>query len=358
MLRFALIIVVAIAVSCGALPRAWAQQSQPTCEGSMFEAWQFHAGAPISEPVAVASNGTVAVATHEGYIHAIAADGAFLWSYTVEGGLVSGVHDIRRGESGSNERFVAASYSGRIYSLYVNGRPHWVYQSKYRPERSAVFAGKGLFFFTNGRSMYALSSRAGLLWGAGLGAAVRSRLYVDTAGAVWMLTANRRIHRLRTPYFHDSWELASDEAQLIGTLGDGALVVDGESVRLLNPKGKSRWERDGVLAAALPRPASPKDLVAVLTNRRKLVWLDPKHGRPRGKPVAVEADWKLIGAAGQRALLRDELGRLWAVERMGARSYCRLGSAPVLPPAFDRQRTQLVVATGDGRVVGLRFEGS
>jgi hypothetical protein len=231
-----------------------------------------------------------------------------------------------------------------------------VFRAKYRPERTAVFDERGVFFFTSGRSLFALSSRAGMLWGTGLGAKVRSRLHVDSEGAVWMLTTNGRVHRLRTPYFHESWELDdATAAQLVGVLEDGALLVDSGQLRWLDPKGKTRWSKSGVVSAAVARPREKANWVVTQDNRGQLVWLDARTGKAQAETVRVNAPSKLIGVAGDRAILSDGSGRVQIVDRRGRQGACRVGGAPALGPAYDRKRDQVVVATGDGNLMGIRF---
>lgn len=330
---------------------AWGQGQRPTCEGGVYAAWTFHAGAPVSEPVALSADGTIAVSTHEGYVHALTSEGALAWSYTVDAGVVSGVQ-----RAGSN-RFMVASYAKSVYSIRSNGEPHWVFRAKYRPERTAVFEERGVFFFSSGRSLFALSSRAGMLWGAGLGARVRSRLHVDREGAVWMLTTDGRVHRLRTPYFHQSWELTdASSAQLVGVLEDGALLVDAGELRWLGPEGTPRWATAGVASAAVARPSERSAWVVTQDERGRLTWLTGRTGKASGEHRVSDASGSLIGVAADRAILSDGSGRVELVDRRGRRGACRVGHAAALSPAFDRKRGQVVVATGDGKVMGIRFE--
>ena len=50
--------------------------------------WRFDAGAPVVAPPVVSDRGRLYVATTEGYVHALGADGGFRWSYTVEGAVL------------------------------------------------------------------------------------------------------------------------------------------------------------------------------------------------------------------------------------------------------------------------------
>src|SRR6187455_2919848 len=50
--------------------------------------WTFHAGAPLRAGAGVGQGG-IAVGSVDGYVHALRADGAYRWSFTVKGAVVA-----------------------------------------------------------------------------------------------------------------------------------------------------------------------------------------------------------------------------------------------------------------------------
>jgi hypothetical protein len=81
--------------------------------------WAFHAGAPLSGPPAVGKDGSLAVGTLDGYVHALGADGAFRFSYTVQGRVVGSPIVLGDG------LVVAASTTNRLYAIRSDGSLAW-----------------------------------------------------------------------------------------------------------------------------------------------------------------------------------------------------------------------------------------
>src|SRR5690606_31702832 len=84
--------------------------------------WKFHTALPVSGPAVALppspghAYGTVFLASHEGYVHALRADGRFEWSYTVKGGIV---HPL--GYDSAHNQVLLSTTAGFIYSFRADG---------------------------------------------------------------------------------------------------------------------------------------------------------------------------------------------------------------------------------------------
>ncbi len=327
----------------------WARASGRVCAPGLFRRWRFHGGAPLSFGAVVCASGTVAVATHEGYLHALAPDGAFLWSYTVDGALLTGVH------LAAADRFVAATSTGKIYSLESDGRPHWVFTAPAVPELVGVDPGKGVLFFTRGRGLYAVSSRAGLLWSLNLRARPVSNLSVDAEGRAWVVTADSKLHRIQTPYFSETFALEFDarEPRLVGFCRAGTLLHVGERLLCLGADGGVRWQRAGVVAAAAVRGGQQ----VLLALGGELEWVEAASAR-RASRLALPASssevrWSGMTAAKDWVFATSDDGQLLVADRAGKTAQCRLDGGRLFAPVFDAARSQVIVSAGSGMVCAV-----
>lgn len=367
----------------GAVLLSWsglANAMGPVCHGGLYQRWKFHAGAPLAAPAVIGAEGQVAVGSHEGYLHSLSWEGAFLWSYTVDGGLLDGV------AVGSGQRFMAVSTAGKIYSLAPDGTPHWVFSTGFVPGYGAADAERGIYFVTRGDGLFAVSSRAGFLWSIDLGSAPQTRLRVDAEGYVWFVTGDQRLHRMRTPYFHRSWPLpqSPSSARLVAASTRGALLLAGDELSFVDVEGQTRWQRPEVRAAALTLDGGPP--LAVVVGEQDLIWLDGSSGaeiarvalqapEPSEARSSLDSKQRLpstttmlgrasqqaasleLAASAERAMLGTVDGQLLAFDRTGRRGGCRISTARLFAPQIDRAHDQVVVSAGNGDIVAVAFEG-
>jgi outer membrane protein assembly factor BamB len=81
--------------------------------------WSFHAGAPLSGPPALGADGSFAIGTVDGYVHALRPDGVFRYSYTVDGRVVFSPVVLGDG------LVLAASNRNRLYAIRPDGSLAW-----------------------------------------------------------------------------------------------------------------------------------------------------------------------------------------------------------------------------------------
>lgn len=351
----------AVVAGVGLLWAGTTYAAGPVCRGGLYQRWHFHAGAPLAAPAVLGAHGQVTVGTHEGYLHSLTSAGAFLWSYTVEGGLLNGV------DLGSGTRLLAMSTVGKIYALEPDGTPHWVFSTGFVPGYGAADPERGIYFVTRGSALFAVSSRAGFLWSVDLGSPPMTPLRVDDSGYAWFVTEDRRLHRLRTTYFHRSWPLPAqaEDGRVAGVSVAGALLLSGGELSLVDSEGRTAWTRRGVHAAAF---AHGDERFAVALGERDVAWLDAKTGAEVER-VALsleDAETASVGlgawadpqlaATLQRASIGTADGRLRVVDRSGRSGECRLSAARLFAPQIDTVREQVVVSAGNGEISAVAFE--
>jgi hypothetical protein len=83
------------------------------------EAFAFHAGTALSVPLGVGRDGSVAVGTVDGYVHALRPDGAFRWSYTLNARVVNRPVVLDDGS------VLVASAAHRLFLLRADGTLAW-----------------------------------------------------------------------------------------------------------------------------------------------------------------------------------------------------------------------------------------
>ena len=81
--------------------------------------WSFHAGAPLSGPPALGADGSFAIGTIDGYVHALRPDGVFRYSYTVAGRVVFSPVVLGDG------LVLVASDKNRLFAIRPDGSLAW-----------------------------------------------------------------------------------------------------------------------------------------------------------------------------------------------------------------------------------------
>lgn len=321
--------------------------SEPLGDHWVHVSQRFHAGAPLSARPLVTAAGNVFVGTHDGYLHALSSQGAFLWSYTVEGALLNAL-------ASDGARVYAASSLGKIYSLGEDGHPIWTFLSPITPDTGLVYSSKKLVFFGERDSLYAVSTRAGLLWQAPLFAKIADGPRVDAQGRAWVITQDGKLHRIQSPGVRRGFSLPQAADYSIVRLSGQpqpsttALVRVGHSVIALDAEGLQQFRVEGVQHAS---PAAGQSWVAVTTiaGRSELAWYEgslqqrsAQLEHTAGAPPLVDADWVFVVGP------RGEL----TVHHLGAQFSCRLGAAPLFQPVSDGFGG-VWIAAGDGNLFAL-----
>lgn len=312
--------------------------------------WRFRAAAPSSGPPAVSSLGQVYLSTVEGYVHALAADGAFRWSYAVLG-LPQGGPLV-----GKNGRVYLTTNAGRVYALQADGRPAWVKRSRARISSPPVFASESSLLYNSVKGMVrSVSLSGGAAWSRRLGERLSTPptpLYgggaavVSAGNKLWWLRRSRRVRSVQLPAPVDFPPIAA-QGLLLAIAGGQLLAYESSSRQL-------RWQ---VAATRAASNASGELLVAV--QQGELIWLDLDKG---------ETQWRvaLPGRASAAPLVLDNgvvalplvSGQLFvAAPRTDESALVAISKAPLRSPVSagvlgqGLTKGRVAIASGNGQLV-------
>lgn len=297
-------------------------------------------------------DGHVIVGTHEGYLHAVSDVGAFLWSYTVDGGLIHGA------TVDENGRVYAASTDAKLYALGSDGQARWVFQMPERAETPLVVTPKHAVHFATGQALYAVSSKAGMLWGIPLGAKPTGAPLMSPAGETWLATALGNVHQVVTPYRQREFALGAErEPRVLAVRAESALILRGDELLVTDAKGKTLWSRPNVRFAAVDETASASSAWVVSIEADGLVFVDLRSGRGE---TSIAGTFQLSAAPlvlGDRAFLPGLDGHVVIVERGGTTRRCRVADTALFSPQRGAKGKSVVVAAGEGVVASLWLPG-
>jgi outer membrane protein assembly factor BamB len=303
--------------------------------------WRFGVGSPIAGVARIAENGAVYVAAREGYVHAIAPDGRYDWSYTLLGG-VAGAPAIAGGA------LFVGTVAGRVFSLSAGGSLNWVFRLPVPVLSDLALDRNGnLYFSESEQNLYALSPKAVAIWRAALGGFVTAgpvlapsgELAVATSAAELVFVGPRRAtERIALP-------AVASVPPLIDERGH-TYVLSGQRLLAFDAERRQKWSLDGVKVAALEQG----HLLAF--RRGALVWID-RGGHavrqvswPDSQPAALSVD------GSGTAFMGFDSGAVTAVSPDGQVARFELGDA-VRSLVADGPRSRLLAAT-HREVVALR----
>jgi outer membrane protein assembly factor BamB len=275
------------------------------------ELFRFSAGSALFAAPGVGRDGSVYVGSAEGYVHALASDGRYRWSYTVKGRIVAAPL-----EDSATGRFFAATSESRLYCFEPDAHLRWVFPLPVAPKTELTLTPKGTLLFV-GSDDY--------LYG------------VTTSGAL--------VLRLAAP--------GARSAPALLASGQTALVL-GEQLGIVKGYGYEK--------AALPGPFSAAAKLAIAADRAIFACED---GKARvlggsGKPFEQASDCLSPPVRGDTFFAIPEVsGSVRLVYDDGTSQAIALGAAPQRP-VWDAARRRLVLSTATGtvRVLELPPEGT
>ena len=261
---------------------------------------RFFAGAGLFAPPGVGTDGSIWIGTGDGYLHALAPDGRYRWSYTVQGRIVA----APRQDPATGRVFVATS-EARLYCFEPDSRLRWTFHLPVSAKSEVALNDKGTAFFVG----------------------TDDHLYGVTSSGAMVL-------RLAAPRARSSPVMLAD--------GRLALVLGEEWARI---KGYG-WERS-------PLPAAPSGAKWALSARGALLSCDARraivHGA-RAPERSVASECLQPPVEGDAFVAVAEAGGAVRLHyRGGEVTEIALGATP-LRPVWDAPRRRLVLASVDGAV--------
>ena len=268
-----------------------------------LEIFKFAAASSLFAPPGVGRDGSVYVGAGDGYVHALAPDGGYRWSYTVKGRIVAAPVE----EPSTGRVFVVTS-EARLYALEADSRLRWVFQLPRAPKSELTLTPKGTLLFV-GQDDY--------LYG------------VTTSGALTLRLA--------------ATGARSAPAAVEG--GHTALVL-AEALATLKGYGYERSPLPGPFAASAQLViAKNRAIFSCENGRARVVGNGPELTLTSdclAAPVEGSGFWAIAEASGSVRLRYAD----------GSSQLLPFGATP-LRPVWDAPRRRLVLSTATG-VVSVR----
>jgi outer membrane protein assembly factor BamB len=301
----------------------------------------------------VSVDGSVYVASVEGYVHALGSDGSFRWSY--------GVHGVPLGPPAVDAagRVYVATSEGRLYALSASGQLDWA-SSVRRPRGAPVWSGGAVYLVGGERHLYGIPGIGGASSSSDLGAPVSAALASVGAGLIAVGTTEAAALLYRRSRIVARIDLRAPLVQpLLGGIdrwfaltSEGLAAFDASSHALL-------W------SAPARRAALSADERSLLVEADgELRWLSPRTGEVLGRapsfgdlsaaPALTNTGVAVVPMVAGHVRLVEPLGvgelpgEVQAVE-IGA---VEVGPAPLWAPVHDEAWGRVTVAAG-GSVVAF-----
>ncbi|HVY27423.1 MAG TPA: PQQ-binding-like beta-propeller repeat protein [Polyangiaceae bacterium] len=272
--------------------------------------FHFSASSSLFARPGVGQGGAVYIGSGDGYVHALAADGTFRWSYTVKGRVVAPPVE----EAASGRVFVATSES-KLYALEADSHLRWVFPLPVAPKSELSLTPKGTLYFVG---------QDDALYGVTTGGALTLRIAATAARSAPVLLEG----------------------------GQTALVL-GDSVATLKGYGYARAALPGVFDAAAKLALGADGAVFACENGLARV----VSGSATAPLLELESDCLSPPVRGDGFFaIAEATGDVRLVQADGQSGRIALGASP-LRPIWDAARRRLVLSTATGSVTALELPG-
>ena len=270
--------------------------------------FHFSASSTLFARPGVGHDGSVYVGSGDGYVHALASDGSYRWSYTVKGRVVAPPVE----EASSGRVFVATS-DARLYALEPNSHLRWVFPLPVAPKSELALTAKGTLLYV-GQDDY--------LYGVTTGGALNLRLAAVGARSAPAVLATGQTALVLGDVFATVKGYGYERSALPGAFGASAkLAIDADRAMFSCEEGSAR----------------------VASSAR--VELDAKSDC-LSPPVRGDGFFAIAEGNGAVRLLYPD----------GDSQKVALDSAP-LRPIYDSARRRLILSTATGSVTVLELPG-
>ena len=308
--------------------------------------WRFRAGSP-SPGIAVAPDGTVYVPTHEGHVHAVAADGQFQWSFNCHA-PATGVAVNARG------LLLVGTNDGVLHAILAGGTGLWAYQAPFPLRTRLAVGGDGTAFVGDASDhLVAVSPFGGARWRAPIEGGIVAGPVVLPDGSVLVGTAAGELLWVDGVLKRRRVALPGVVVQDPEMLSDGTVMVVTESALVVVRDGIEAWHVDGVEAAA----GAEDECVTIGGDGLCRRALDgtargcaPFPRSPSARPV--------VGPRGQ-VFVPTRAGELVIVAPTGQiERVVQVARTALLEPVVDASHGQVLVGAGDGVVGAVALEAT
>jgi outer membrane protein assembly factor BamB len=301
--------------------------------------WSFHAGAPLSGAPGVGADGSLAVGTLDGYVHALRSDGVFRYSYTVQGRVLGSPVVLADG------LVLVASDRSRVVAIRSDGSFAWeTYIAGGVQSALAVDAQERVWLRTGAGTALALSRRGGVVGFAKLARGVTLGPAPLTPGGVLVASPEGEL-RLIGDFGKSTRNSISGPLTNVLASASGPLLFGPGTLRALSAELAVAWTHSGVeeLLCATPIVARAAGEVRWLSDVGSVQVRVAAHGLVTGPSACSGSSLFAVDARGGIVQVRSN-GDVIRVDGPGG---ALVGLAPIRPGS-------LVAAYQDGRVIALK----
>jgi outer membrane protein assembly factor BamB len=275
-------------------------------------------------------------------VHALAADGAFKWSYTITGAALGSV-----ALSAGHLAHVATA-AGLVYALRPSGTLAWKFRAPVPPTTGIRVSPRGLLLYgARDGLVYALSHSGRLVWTQALDGGLAVGPVISPSGALiagssrGTLLIRESAQRRHTALIDAAWA-----AEPVASPSGDVHVLTDEGLVTVTAKGSRRWALTGVRAVA----ASPDGLV--VATDVELQWVTTSGSVVRRAPLAEPASAPPCVTHGGHVYVPTATGALLLLSPQGAllRRVDVAARALYAPTCVGRGLIGAIVGAEDGSV--------
>ncbi|MCP4605413.1 MAG: PQQ-binding-like beta-propeller repeat protein [Proteobacteria bacterium] len=286
--------------------------------------WVFRTEGRVYADVAIASDGTLYIASHDHHLYAVSPDGREKWSYDAEGKIWTSPAVATDGT------IYLGSDNDRLTALDPSGRERWIFSTAQPPEKgdkpeagrwdvdtSPVLADDGTIIFGCHLYLYALRPNGMLRWyfQAAVGKAkIFSSPTLGHDGTIYFGTQGQYFFALNQSA-KALWNIKTsgdnDSTPAVGNDGTVFFASDDGKVRAVAPGGNLKWEFDAGAPVRAPMAIGHDGTVFASTYNKSpfLIALDGKDGKEKWRYHIESGDGSFYGI--QSGALIDSEGYVY-----------------------------------------------
>lgn len=202
--------------------------------------WSYATSGAIDSSPAIASDGTIYVASADDNLYALNPDGTLKWSFPTGGSVTSSPAIATDGT------VYVGSEDGTIYAINPDGTSKWSYATGGPVESSPAIAADGTIYVgSDDDKLYALNADGSLKWSYTTGNKIQSSPAVAPDGIVYVVSTDGTLYAFNpdgTVKWSDAYFYALD-ASSPAIAADGTIYVgENYSIYAINPDGSIRWQ--------------------------------------------------------------------------------------------------------------------
>jgi outer membrane protein assembly factor BamB len=307
--------------------------------------WRFRGGSP-SPGVAIGPDGTVYVPTHEGHVHAVAADGQFRWSFNCHA-PATGAAVTPSGV------LLVGTTDGVLHAILPGGTGLWAYRAPH-PLTTPLAVGRDGTAYVGDRSdhLVAVSSYGGARWRAPIQGSISAGPVLLPDGGILVGTGAAELLWVDGVLKRRQVTLPATVVQAPEILDDGTVVALAGRLLVGVRQGREVWRVEAVDAVAAATGGCVTVGAAGLCRRDldgRASSCSPFEWVASARPLAEPDGWVYVPTGQGELVVVAPDGRVQRV--------VTVARTALWAPAVDEERGQVLAAAGDGVVgaVALRL---